>query len=88
MNRLLILAVLSTAPAAAHDWYPNSCCGGNDCKPVPCDEIHTLPQGYSWQGFKWPTAQPSPDGACHVCIVPPNQWSPARPTCLFIGSTS
>lgn len=34
MRRLLLAALLFTSPAMAHSWYPPSCCGDYDCKPV------------------------------------------------------
>jgi hypothetical protein len=37
--KLLLVLMLVTSPAAAHDWYPPECCGGQDCAPVDKAEI-------------------------------------------------
>lgn len=42
---LLFLAAWSL-PARAHDWYPQSCCSGQDCYPMSWDEIDVTPDGY------------------------------------------
>ena len=31
---LAAICICAAAPAAAHDWYPRECCGGQDCAPV------------------------------------------------------
>ena len=76
----------------AHSWYPNNCCGGQDCHPVPCDELLAQKDGgVRWQDpsgttYTWDyrQVQPSQDNQCHVCIVPPSEWAPeGRPTCAF-----
>lgn len=65
-----------------HDWYPDVCCGGLDCRAVPCDSITEDKTGYFYDGIYFKTAQPSPDGKCHACITVNgvNRWG----TCLFI----
>ena len=56
-----------------HGWYPTACCGGFDCKPVPCDQLVEgrggwiyLPTGTVFDDFR---VQPSQDRNCHVCII-------------------
>jgi hypothetical protein len=73
----------------AHDWYPMECCHDKDCHPVPCDEITMTGDFYRWHGFNFPASivQPSPDGACHVCIGESGFTKP-RPRCLFFGASS
>jgi hypothetical protein len=68
--RLVVLAVL-----LVHSWYPRSCCGGNDCRPVPCEEISRTDAGdYIWRHaqravtFSRTVVKPSQDEECHVCV--------------------
>lgn len=91
-----IKALTTSLVILVHSWYPQACCGGYDCHPVPCDEL--LPQkdgGVKWMDengttYTWDyrQVQPSQDNKCHVCIVPPYPQEnggmvPARPTCAF-----
>jgi hypothetical protein len=53
MNRFLgvVAAAVSAAflipeHAAAHSWYPQSCCSGQDCEPIPIDGIVDTGNGY------------------------------------------
>jgi len=50
MRWLVVLVV-------AHSWYPQWCCGGADCHPVPCAGIVIGDAA----------VLPSPDGQCHAC---------------------
>jgi hypothetical protein len=91
---VLLLSLLSSSVAAAHDWYPSECCSGKDCHQVPCDQIHAEGMGSYWyQGefsrgarIHFPKSydkSPAPDGMCHVCInsatVIPNG------ICIYVG---
>jgi hypothetical protein len=68
--RLLLIAVI-----LIHSWYPQSCCGGKDCHPVPCDQIKKVDNGYTYEGiegqafFPQKTMKISEDEQCHVCIA-------------------
>lgn len=82
--RALIVAATLTVPA--HNWYPSACCGQQDCKPVPCDELVEdrdgwlyIPTGNHFTPFQ---VQPSQDRYCHVCLG----LSDKRSLCAFILS--
>ena len=84
---LILLILISPAwasPALAHSWYPQACCGGEDCKPVPCAEIVALEHGWMWNKifFERSVLHPSEDGGCHVCINRNNTAFPG--TCIFL----
>jgi hypothetical protein len=56
-----------------HGWYAPECCGGQDCKPVPCDSLEVLGDGsvlYKPTGATFDRARvrPSQDKDCHVCL--------------------
>ena len=40
-------SILSLALAIwlTHSWYPESCCAGHDCNPVPCEDLSELNDG-------------------------------------------
>jgi hypothetical protein len=75
---------LCTSSAVAHDWYTglvdpitgNSCCGGQDCRPVPREDVR-LGQDGDLELFldgAWRHADPrtilkisSPDSRVHAC---------------------
>lgn len=67
----LILASLSSA-ALAHDWYPQECCSGHDCRPVACTDIKVEPFGARYLpedvDFGQSRVRASRDEGCHVCI--------------------
>ncbi|MCE6952090.1 hypothetical protein LAZ29_14245 [Cereibacter sphaeroides] len=46
--RLVILAFIAALPqtAAAHDWYPFTCCSDRDCGPVSESEVTAGPKGW------------------------------------------
>jgi hypothetical protein len=69
---------LSVAVLFAHSWYPAQCCGGAECRPVPCEEVHPVQPGYEYRGRTFLTATPSPDWQCHACFQGPVNH------CLFI----
>lgn len=66
---------------AIHLFYDQSCCGGKDCHPVPCEEITSLSDGWIWQGktFHRIMFHESPDGQCHVCVD-------VVPRCIYLPS--
>ena len=82
-----IIVSLCTSSAVAHDWYTNlvdpvtgySCCGGQDCRPVPREDIR-LGQDGDLELFldgKWRHVDPqkilkisSPDSRVHACWIP------------------
>lgn len=41
MSLILVLALLASVNAKAHDWFPLECCGGNDCKEITKWEDYT-----------------------------------------------
>jgi hypothetical protein len=81
MKRLYAALIL------AHSWYPQSCCDGKDCHPVPCEEIaEAISNGArQWHGiyFTKNHQYPSPDGQCHICVYAPTQSSSTIGTCMF-----
>ena len=74
-----MIASQLSALILAHSWYPQSCCGGKDCRPVPCEQIHQGERdndhGYFWQVgpnyeiyFSAERVHPSLDEGCHACV--------------------
>jgi len=91
MRVLQMLALLLSAwPAQAHDFYDKTCCGGHDCRPVPCETIRAEPGGFDFTDpldrasyfFSRDKMKPSQDGQCHVCIY--RSVSPPTPQCLYL----
>ena len=89
MKYLITLAVLflSITIVEAHSWYPLVCCGGQDCHPIPCQELIENAKGYTYHGIQFlkEQIQPSLNAQCHVCIS--NEVSPMTtpvPHCAFI----
>lgn len=79
---LAALALLSTAPAHAHDWYSGlkrpdggSCCNGKDCSAVRMC-VQDGHEGVEINGkcrpIEWSKVlpMPSPDGQAHACHGP------------------
>jgi hypothetical protein len=69
MRALMALILL------VHGWYPQDCCGGTHCHPVPCEEIRSGPnQTLVWNGITFLNihVHPSQDRYCHVCTSGPN----------------
>ena len=87
MKFLLALSVLLLpSVASSHEWYPKACCSDQDCRPVPCEEIHSAGDKWEWRHFSIEKfkAQMSPDGKCHVCPL----VSGSTLICIFLGGTS
>lgn len=68
--KLALLAMALAIPA--HSWYPSSCCSGQDCKPIPCDQLVENSHGWVYlptgNEFNPSQVHPSQDKDCHVCI--------------------
>jgi hypothetical protein len=73
MSDLFALIIL------AHSFYSDACCSGNDCRPVPCDQIVSIPDGWKWHDITFHKAmlRIAPDGGCHVCVA-------AGPVCIYL----
>lgn len=51
-----------------------TCCGGNDCAPLPDGAARAVPGGYEVTGWGFvpnAEAQPGPDFHYHLCQYPP-----------------
>lgn len=72
----LLVILLTTAPARAHDWYPIECCHGMDCAPV--DRMDVTDAGGITVTSRMGTAvvppemprRESKDNRMHVCMRP------------------
>lgn len=84
---------LGARAASAHDapagWkYDNYCCGGNDCQPIPVDDVKVTPEGYlvtipngshvaarkdHAKLFQYGEVRKSQDDRFHACILPNSQ---------------
>jgi hypothetical protein len=66
----------------AHWLYSHECFDNQHCRPVPCDEIVDLGDGWRWHEryFSRAMLRSSPDGACHICtsILPLCIYLPPR----------
>ena len=87
------LLVLPTGDQVnAHSWYPQRCCGGQDCRKV--DKIDFLPDGdmvmhVGYMEVVVPrnfVKEPSVDADAHVCVS--IATGTYRPVCVFIPGTS
>lgn len=80
---LCILLFIASA-AFAHSWYPFGCCGDQDCRPVPCEELVEDKDGWLYvptgNHFHPTQVSPSQDRHCHVCLGRPD----GRSLCAFI----
>ncbi len=82
----LVLALLATA-ASAHEWYSAQCCGGRDCRPVPCEQLVEDKDGWwlyipTGNRFEPLQVHPSQDRNCHVCI------SAGRALCAYVQTNT
>ena len=89
----LAVLFLPSGGARAHDapsgWmYPQLCCSGYDCRPVPADDVVEGPRGYVIRptGELVPMSSPkvkhSPDGEFHWCSVA--GADDGKTICLFV----
>lgn len=68
--------------------YPNQCCSGIDCRPVPEEAIGTSRVGYVIRqtgeviGFRDTRLKPSPDGTFHWCSERGREDT--KTVCLFV----
>jgi hypothetical protein len=85
-------SVLVSSQAYAHSWYPHDCCHGQDCRPVPCDELVETRYGLMWRGvvlFSETQVRPSLDQFCHVCAKEQKGTIiPYLPLCVFVAPSS
>lgn len=82
---------LTVVGASAHDWYDFSCCAGNDCHPIACEDIVDKGKSLYYHGWEFfgQSIKPSKDGLCHVCIT--NEFSKTFspvPHCIYIQQGS
>lgn len=91
MRSILIAALLFAGPALAHDFYTGkfnrmgeSCCGLNDCEPIPNTDVRIVKSGYAVRFGEGEVVIPfgqelnSPDGRFHKCV-----WG-GQVKCLFV----
>jgi hypothetical protein len=85
----MVFRNLLAAVLLADSWYPETCCGGQNCHPVACDEISEHDDGYHWRNlvFLREQVQPTQDRDCHVCHSMTN-GKPSLPHCIFIRPTA
>ena len=85
----LALAPTASAHMAAKGWmYDNYCCGGNDCQPIPTENVQITPDGYvvsipngqhvtafrdHRKLFRYDEVRKSGDSEFHGCILPNSQ---------------
>jgi hypothetical protein len=88
MHALLLVLALAATPAHAHDWYTKTgCCGGDDCRPYPCDLLEEDNRGGVTDSatgtyYDKTKVKASPNGECHICTF---KGMPAStPYCVFI----
>ena len=78
--------MLADAHSAPTGWaYDSWCCGGQDCQPIPEEQVHVTPDGYlvtipngshmTAHGdishlFHYDEVRFSGDGEYHACIIP------------------
>ena len=97
MRRVGLLAAMAVAATAliigtagAHSWYPHECCHDDDCRPVPCADLHHEDAGYVRWGRTWfprSMIRLSQDDLCHVCTIEPmvtNAKFGPTPVCAFV----
>jgi hypothetical protein len=89
----LCAIVCSASLVRAHSWYPQRCCGGEDCRKV--DRIETLEDGdllfHAGSISVVVPAEfmrlPSPDNDTHVCVYQIGNGE-YRPRCVFVPGTT
>lgn len=65
-----VLVVQLSTSAQAHSWYPWECCSGNDCAPVPREQVNEVTGGWKLPDGRfipYRQARMSPDGLFHLC---------------------
>lgn len=83
--RAIIVICLSVGQAEAHSWYPLECCGGRDCRSIPCEEIKSDGPDIIWKGFrtKREFVRHSLDNKCHICLTDESDTR-TLPRCWFM----
>lgn len=84
-----VLLIPLTILLMAHSWYPNECCSGKDCKPIPCEEITEVSSNlmrYKDLEFKGPMIRDTKDNSCHICTYEYilNGTKLYMPRCIFV----
>jgi hypothetical protein len=64
-----MIGLLAVYKAAAHEWYPLTCCSGKDCMPVPPEAVRVTPDGYVIAK----TGELLPWGDRRIKFTPPEQ---------------
>jgi len=41
--------LVGVSVAEGHSWYSYECCHDKDCRPVPCEEIEKIIDGWQWR---------------------------------------
>jgi hypothetical protein len=87
--RWLLLCMVWSWPAWAHDWYPRECCSGLDCAPVERAELMdnaafhvTSAHGTTIVPATFPRRD-SKDNRMHVCMRP-GERGRMKPICVFL----
>lgn len=86
--RALLIFLLLSSPALAHDWYPDDCCNKGDCDEVSASAIKVEPKGYrvlptdELIAYSSPKKRVSPDKNYHWCIC--KSCEPIKTRCLFV----
>lgn len=70
MIRWYLPLIMLVSPAAAHSWYPATCCGDRDCAAISDDMVTPVPGGYDVHAIV--------DGTAVNGFVPNSQAKPAR----------
>ena len=69
---LIYMTVADGHESAEGFLYPPACCGGQDCKSVPCTDL--VEDGTGWlyipggNRFNQDQVHPSQDRHCHICV--------------------
>lgn len=67
------IGILLISAALAHSWYPQECCGGNDCFEIDDSRVHVVPGGYLVDGRHFvpeAKARIAKEGGYHACFYP------------------
>jgi hypothetical protein len=95
MRIVMIVLALTLVHDAPGGWpYPSDCCGGSDCRPIPCASIRQDGDLYWYRPPGFPTplkfSQPrhSPDELCHACYIQIPSSANGNGRCLFLPEHS
>lgn len=80
---VLAILILTLKFANAHSWYAPECCNGEDCRPVPAEEVIETETGWkhlpSGKEFRKDQVKPSQDRHFHICV---SRYG--TPYCIYI----